>query len=140
MIETWDSGRGNAQQAPKAGLRGILPPAARSQGYRGSAPTWGKPSASGDVAIVNVQSSSWSTSTSLRCVVNLGFAPEPWLRWQQECLGAGMPKSVPESLGLYRERLHPEGTPEGTNGWWEVSDAASARLAISDMNVQLDRG
>jgi hypothetical protein len=139
MIETWDSERVNAQQALKAALRDLLGPAARSHGYRGSAPTWRKPSALGDWAIVNVQSSSWSTSENLRCVVNLGFVPEPWLRWQRNLLGAGMPKSVPDSLGLYRDRLHPAGTPEGTDGWWEVSDADSARLAVADMKVQLDR-
>jgi hypothetical protein len=50
-----------------------------------------------------------------------------------------MPKSVTESVGLYRKRLHPEGTPEGSAGWWEVSDDESARLAVADMNVQLAR-
>ena len=77
--------------------------------------------------------------TSVRCVVNLAFALEPWLRWETEDLGVGMPKSVSESLGLYRERLHPEGTPEGTDGWWDVSDDESARLAVADMNTQLER-
>jgi hypothetical protein len=72
-------------------------------------------------------------------VVNLGFAPEPWLRWLAEYLGAVMPKSVTESLGLYRERLHPEGTPEGTAGWWDVTDDESAGLAVADMVTQLDR-
>jgi hypothetical protein len=50
-----------------------------------------------------------------------------------------MPKSVTESLGLYRERLHLEGTPEGVDGWWEVSGVDSVRAAVADMNVQLDR-
>jgi hypothetical protein len=61
------------------------------------------------------------------------------LRWEAENLGAGMPKSVSGSLGLYRERLHPEGTPEGTDGWWDITDDLSARMAVADMNVQLDR-
>lgn len=120
-------------------MRDHLSPAARSRGYKGSAPNWRKSSSSGDWAVVNIQSSSWSTAESLRCVVNLAFAPEPWLRWEAESLGAGMPKSVSESLGLYRERLHPEGTPEGTDGWWDVSDDESARAAVADMNAQLDR-
>ena len=128
-----------AQDALKAGLRDLLGPVARSHGYKGSAPTWRKSSAAGDWAVVNVQSSSWSTSQSLRCVVNLAFAPEPWLRWEREHLAAGMPKSVTASLGLYRERLHPEGTPEGTDGWWELHDVDSARAAAADMIVQLDR-
>ena len=106
-----------AQDALKGALRDILGPAARGHGYKGSAPTWRKSATSGDWAIVTVQSSSWSTAESLRCVVNLAFAPEPWLRWEKENLGAGMPKSVSESLGMYRERLHPEGTPARTDGW-----------------------
>jgi hypothetical protein len=128
-----------AQEALKAELRDLLGPVARSHGYKGSAPTWRKSSTAGDWAVVNVQSSSWSTSQSLRCVVNLAFAPEPWLRWEREHLAAGMPESVTESLGLYRERLHPEGTPEGTDGWWELCDVDSARAAVVDMIVQLDR-
>jgi hypothetical protein len=128
-----------AQNALKAALRDHLGPAARSYGYKGSAPTWRKSSTSGDWAVVNVQSSSFSSAGHLPCVVNLAFAPEPWLRWEAEHLGAGMPKSVTESLGLYRERLHPEGTPQGTDGWWEVSDAASADAAVADMVEQLDR-
>lgn len=138
-VGTWDAEPVTAQLALKNALRDLVGPAARSHGYRGSAPTWRKSSNANDWAVVNVQSSSWSTSETLRCVINLAFAPEPWLRWEREKLGAGMPKSVTESLGLYRERLHPEGTPEGTDGWWEVSNDETARLAVADMNVQLER-
>lgn len=128
-----------AQLALRNALRDLLGPAARSHGFTGSAPTWRKASDAGHCAVVNVQSSSWSTSESLRCVVNLAFAPEPWLRWMRRDLSSGAPKAVPESLGLYRERLHPEGTPEGRDGWWDVSDDESAELAVADMNVQLER-
>jgi len=81
----------------------------------------------------------FSNAHQVRCVVNLAFAPQPWLRWQAENLGAAMPKFVSEALGLYRERLHPEGTPEGVDGWWEVADDESARVAVADMRTQLDR-
>lgn len=128
-----------AQLALRNALRELLGPAARSHGYTGSAPTWRKASGAGDWAVVNVQSSAWSTSESLRCVVNLAFAPEPWLRWKRWDLGPRAPKAVPESLGLYRERLHPEGTPRGSDGWWEVSDDESAHVAVADMDVQLER-
>ena len=128
-----------APDALKAALRDHLGPAARRHGYKGSPPNWRKSSTSGDWAVVNVQSSSFSSAEHLRCVVNLAFAPEPWLRWQGERLGTAMPKSVSESLGLYRERLHPDGTPEGSDGWWDVSDDESARLAVEDMTAQLKR-
>jgi hypothetical protein len=128
-----------AQQALKASLRDVLGPVARNHGYKGSAPNWRKSSPSGDWSVVNIQSSSASTAGKLRCVVNLAFAPEPWLRWQAEKLGAGMPKLFMEYLGLFRQRLHPEGTPEGTDAWWVVSDEESAHRAVTDMNAQLER-
>ncbi|PVU82037.1 hypothetical protein DDP54_02320 [Cellulomonas sp. WB94] len=122
----WHPAHVTAQDDLKAALRDQLGPEARRHGYEGSPPSWRRASEAGDWAVVNVQSSSFSSAERLPCVVNLSFAPEPWLRWMAEWLGARMPKSVSESLGLYRERLHPEGTPAGTDGWWEVSDAASA--------------
>ncbi|WP_286930663.1 MULTISPECIES: DUF4304 domain-containing protein [Aeromicrobium] len=128
-----------AQAALKAELRTKLGPAARAHGYKGTAPTWRKSSAVGDWAVVNVQSSSFSNAEHLRCIVNLAFAPEPWLRWEAELLGQAMGRSVTESLGMYRQRLHPEGTPEGTEGWWDVTDPQSASRAVNDMLVQLDR-
>jgi hypothetical protein len=128
-----------SQDALKAALREQLGPEARRHGYKGSPPNWRKASEAGDWAVVNVQSSTWSSAARLPCVVNLGFAPEPWLRWMAHDLGAGMPKFVSESLGLYRERLHPAGTPAGIDGWWEVSDKPSARDAVADMITQLDR-
>ncbi len=135
----WHPAHVTAQDALKAALREQLGPEARRHGYKGSPPNWRKASEAGDWAVVNVQSSSFSSATRLPCVVNLGFAPEPWLRWMAHQLGAGMPKSVSESLGLYRERLHPAGTPAGIDGWWEVSEEASARAAVADMITQLDR-
>jgi hypothetical protein len=126
------------QKALKAALRDILGPCARSHGFNGSAPTWRKSTSSGDWAVVNVQSSSFSSAEHLQCVINLAVAPEPWLRWTRVKLGAAMPKSVTENLGLYRERLHPKGTAAGQDGWWEITDAASAVSAVEDMVGQLD--
>ena len=128
-----------AQDVLRSALRDVLAPAARLQGYKGSSPTWRKSNTSGDVAVVNVQSSSGSTSNELRCVVNVAVVPEPWLRWERERLGAGMPKSIGESFGLYRDRLHPSGTPAGADGWWEVGASAQAATeAVSDMVTQLE--
>ncbi len=126
-----------AQEALKAAVREALLPALREQGFKGSAPTWRKGTDDGDWAVVNVQSSSFSTRDQLRCVINVAVAPEPWLRWSAEHLGPGMPKAVNETLGLYRELLHPKGTPVDVDGWWEVSDQSSANQAAADMKVQL---
>lgn len=88
--------------------------------------------------MVNIQSSSFSSVEHLRCVINVVFAPEPWLRWEAQNLGRGMPKSINVTLGLYRQRIHPTGTPEGDDGWWEVFDATSATTAVADMVVRLE--
>jgi uncharacterized protein (TIGR02679 family) len=55
---------------------------------------------------MNVQSSSFSTSESLECVINLAVAPVPWVGWQRESLGM-LPKTINESLGMYRQRFVP---------------------------------
>jgi len=83
-----------------------------------------------------VQSSSWSTATSLRCVIDVAVAPAPWLDWMREWLGS-LPKSVHESLGLYRERLHPAGALAGVDGWWQVRSGKEARVAAAGMVVRL---
>jgi hypothetical protein len=68
-----------AQAALKAALRDIVAPAARTHGFKGSAPNWRRASAAGDWAVVNVQSSQYSSSGAVRCVINLAVAPAPWL-------------------------------------------------------------
>ncbi|MGH1564570.1 DUF4304 domain-containing protein [Mumia sp. DW29H23] len=126
------------QMLLKAALRDRLGPSARRHGFKGSAPTWRKQNADGDWGIVNLQSSSWSSADRLPCIINVAVAPEPWLRWNRQLLGDSMPKNVTESLGLYRDRLHPTGTPEGSDRWWEVTDADSAVAAAEDMIDQLE--
>jgi hypothetical protein len=126
-----------AQAALRAALRDIVGPAARDAGFKGSGTTWRATNSVGDWAVVNVQSSSWSTAGSLRCVINLAVVPAPWLDWMREWRGS-LPKSIGESLGLYRDRLHPAGgTPADIDGWWQVSDDVDARVAAEDMVVQL---
>lgn len=103
-----------AQAALRAALRDIVAPAARAAGSKGSGSTWRTANSQGDWAVVNVQSSSWNTAECARCVINLAVAPAPWLDWIRERRGS-LPKSVSESLGLYRDRLHPAGTSPGAD-------------------------
>ncbi|QZN86224.1 DUF4304 domain-containing protein [Cellulomonas sp. C5510] len=126
------------QEALRAALREHVGPAARSHGFRGTAPTWRRCSPSGDWAIVNVQSSSWNTRESMSCVINVFVAPAPWLEWMKEALGAGYPRSVGGSLGLYGARLHPTGAPAGADVWWEINSQAEAEAAAMDMGHQLE--
>ncbi|MFF8478606.1 DUF4304 domain-containing protein [Streptomyces sp. NPDC015414] len=125
-----------AQVALRAVLRDIVAPTARTAGFMGSGSTWRLTNSLGDWAVVNVQSSSASTARSVLCVINLAVAPAPWLDWMRAALGS-LPKSINESLGLYRARLHPDGTPVGRDGWWEISSERDARAAAADMVVQL---
>jgi len=132
----WQGDRMTAQAALRTALRDLVGPAARAAGFKGSVATWRSANSHGDWAVVNVQSSSWSTAESLRCVINLAVAPAPWLDWVREQRGS-LPKSINESLGLYRDRLHPAGTPAGADGWWQVSSDSDARAAAADMVTQL---
>lgn len=127
------------QQSLKTALQERVSPVARENGFKGSAPNWRRVTPLGDWAIVNIQSSSWNTPERGRCVVNISVAPEPWLRWQAARLPRGLPKAIPESLGLYRDRLHPRGTPTGLDGWWEITDSTSALAAADDIVDQLGR-
>jgi hypothetical protein len=126
-----------AQEDLKIVLRDIVSPAARTGGFKGSGTTWRRTNDLGDWAIVNVQSSSWSTRDSLRCVVGVALAPKPWLDWQQQSLGR-LPRSIPENLGLYRQRLHPTGSPDDTDAWWEIDGSGSAQTAAEDMVERLN--
>ncbi|MFE3173460.1 DUF4304 domain-containing protein [Amycolatopsis sp. NPDC059090] len=125
-----------AQIALREALRDVVGPAARVHGFSGSGGTWRRSNALGDWAIVNVQSSSCSNRERLRCVINLSLAPRPWLDWQERTLGR-LPKPIPESLGLYRGRLHPAGAPPGSDGWWEITGRRDSAVAVRDMAARL---
>jgi hypothetical protein len=125
-----------AQAALKAAVRDIAGPAACAAGFKGPGSTWRPANSRGDWAVVKVQSSSWSTATSLRCVIDVAVAPAPWLDWMREWLGS-LPKSVHEPLGLYRERLHPAGALAGVDGWWQVRSGKEARVAAAGIVVRL---
>ena len=123
----------------RTAVRDVLGPTARSHGFKGTSPTWRRATPSGDWAIVNLQSSTSSTASSVRCVLNTSVAPEPWLRWTRVQMGTAMPKAVPESMGLYRQRLLPSGTPDGTEGWWQVDSPRRVDRVIEDMRALLER-
>jgi hypothetical protein len=133
------TGTTTVQQALRAALRDVVGPAARAHGFRGSAPTWRRTNDRGDHAIVNVQSSQFSTRRLLPCVVNLSVAPAPWLDW----IGSGsvrpVPKAVSEAFGLYRERLHPTGATPGMDIWWDITHPDQVAAVAADMVRQLDR-
>ena len=127
----------SAQAALHPALRDIVGPAVRRAGFKGSRRRWRRCSPAGDWAVVNVQSSSSSTAGQVRCVINLAVVPAGWLEWLHASLGS-LPKSVTESLGLYRDRLHPSGSPAGRDIWWQVHDDADAQDAAHDIVVQLE--
>ena len=76
------SGEATLRDSLRAALRDLVGPVARAHGFKGSAPNWRRSTDLGDWAIVNVQSSRYSTREYLRCVINLSVAPEPWLAWR----------------------------------------------------------
>lgn len=135
-----------AQDALRRALRDTVGPELRRAGYKGSAPTWRLLSDTGDWAVVNVQSSPWSTRDGLRCIVNIAVAPEPHLAWRDHRMDRlpgrhdYRPTKVVESDGLFRSRLQPSAKPDGAGEqWWEVVDDQTAQAAAEDMVLQLER-
>ncbi|MFS8104598.1 DUF4304 domain-containing protein [Lentzea alba] len=126
----------SVQAVFRAALRDVVSPAARAEGFKGSAPNWRMVDQQGDWAIVNVQSSTASTSETLRCTVNLSVAPAPWLEWSYKLLGH-RPKAVSEADGLYRGRLHSTGRSARRDGWWEVGSEREALAVAADIVEKL---
>jgi Domain of unknown function (DUF4304) len=120
----------------RSALRDIVGPAVREAAFKGSGRTWRRCSPAGDWGVVNVQQSMFSTAAEVRCVINVAVAPRPWLDWLHASSGP-LRKSVSESLGLYRDRLHPSGSLPRRDTWWEVH-CADAQEVAHDMVVQLE--
>jgi hypothetical protein len=130
-----------AQDALALALKEVVAPVCREAGFRGSGKNWRRRNEVGDVAVVNVQSSWYSSAATARCIVNLSLVPEPWLDWQTSSMGRTPPRTVGESWGLYRDRLDASHGPEGVETWWEVHDEDDAQAAAHDMAGQLrERG
>jgi len=118
-------------------VRDVLAPEARARGFKGSGRTWRRTNELGDWAIVNLQGSSYSSGSAARYVINLSVVPEPWAASMETTLGR-RPKAVPESWGLYQRRLHPTGTPAGTEQWWQVDRPAAVEQVVADMVRRLE--
>lgn len=50
-----------------------------------------------------------------------------------------MPKAIPESMGLYKQRLLPSHSPDGNDGWWQVDSPRRVTQVVDDMRAQLER-
>jgi Domain of unknown function (DUF4304) len=129
----------SATDALKFVLREVVGPALRPEGFKGSGPTWTLTAPNSDRAVVNVQSSQFSSKTEVRCMVNIAVVPEPWWAWQVFHQGKAMTKSPKEYHGLWRQRLQPSsgGQPRGSEVWWSIRDQATAREAAADIVSQL---
>ncbi|MCR6484277.1 DUF4304 domain-containing protein [Amycolatopsis sp. OK19-0408] len=120
----------------RAMLRDRIGPALRAEGFTGTAPTWRLTAPTGDCAIVNVQSSSMTSATAVRFVVNMAVVPEPW--WNRPGRpGSGVRPG--EADGLWRDRLHPTpGVPQhGPEPWWLVRREADLEQCGDDVLRQL---
>ena len=129
-----------AQIHLRTALRDQFGPAARAQGYRGSAPTWRKVSEADYVAVVNVQTSSSSTASRVMCVLNISVVPEPYLRWQAARGYPVDPRKVANGMGPYFDRYEPSSPGAIRADWWDVYDDASASTAVQDMLQQMADG
>ena len=123
----------------KSALRTTVGPFLRQQNFKGSGTSWLLRSPSNDVAIVNVQSSQFSSADDVRCVINLSVIPASWWDWQCRRLALSPSSAPKEQHGLWRYRLHPTGAEPGVDVWWNVTDEQSSTDVASDMVIRLQR-
>lgn len=124
------------ETALRAAIEDRAGPALRAAGYDESGSTWRRRNPGGDWAVVDLQTT--ASDGVARCVVGLAVVPGPWLDFMGEWLGRP-PHQVNESLGLYRERLTPSGSPAGDDGAWQVADPAGAAAVAEEVAERLKR-
>ena len=123
----------SAKEALKRALAEHVVPLLRSQGFKGSNPTWVRESLCGDAAVVNIQQSPWSTRDEVNFYVNLAVVPEPWRAWLAVQGSQPVTKTVREYDGLWRARLDPSPAVGGPPGAWRVTDERTAAAATQDV-------
>jgi hypothetical protein len=127
-----------AQDALKSAMKMQIGPALRSAGFKGSAPTWTLTNATGDRAVVNVQSSDSSSRDEVLFTINIAVIPLAWWRWTNNRLDKSEARAPKEYDGLWRNRIKARRQQASNRpDWWSVTDAASAERAAEDGVAQL---
>ncbi|GII25592.1 DUF4304 domain-containing protein [Planosporangium mesophilum] len=129
-----------ARNAFHAMLDKRIDPVLRSAGFRRSSGTWRLTAAHGDIAVVNVQKSQWTSTDEVPFFVNLAVLPAAWWEYCSQIFLQGCRVAPLESDGLLRRRLDPpEDRPTPVRGGWQVHDATSAGACGLVLSEQLDR-
>ncbi len=130
-----------AQESLRGVLRDRLGPVLRAAGFKGSAPTWTLSSPNGDRAVVNVQSSDFSSKNEALFTVNLSIVPNAWWRRRNHQLRKNESRAVKEYDGLWRDRLRARHQQAANRPeWWSVTDDAAAQRAVDDVVGQMENG
>jgi hypothetical protein len=127
-----------AQESLKLVLRDQVGPSLRLRGFKGAGANWHLKNTAGDVAIVNIQSSRYSSKDEVKCVINLAVVPEPWWSMKASMSLSTKPTTPKEYDGLYRDRVHPSQTPAIGEAWWQITTEASAIAVAADMIQQFE--
>ncbi|RNL81425.1 DUF4304 domain-containing protein [Nocardioides marmorisolisilvae] len=110
-----------AREGLEAALADVVDPVLHSAGFDGSPPIWRRRNDAGDWVVVDAEISG---DDQVQCVVHLAVVPAPW--WEFMGVWLGMPPTeVHESLGLYRDRLTPEG--------WALDRAEDAEQVAAEI-------
>jgi len=75
-----------AQDYFRFAAKAAIGPAVRAAGFKGSVPNWVLTADNGDCSVINLQSSSYSSRSEVRFVVNLAVIPVPWWEWREYAL------------------------------------------------------
>lgn len=114
-------------------LRDQVSPMLRASGFRGSGGRWVLADAgTGDMAIVQAQSSAWNSATAVSFYVNLAVVPAPWWAYLTDRDGDNASKTPKEHHGVWRDRL--DGRAGGS---WTITDVVSAQHAGQNITTRL---
>jgi len=95
----------------------VLAPALRQDGFTGSGSTWVRGAPNRDRAVVNLQSSQFSTADEVRCNMNLALIPAPWWEWLQAFHLERSYRTPKHQHGMWRRRLMAGIGPADSAGW-----------------------
>ncbi|MEV0560925.1 DUF4304 domain-containing protein [Dactylosporangium sp. NPDC050588] len=106
-----------AKEAFGAMVKMHVGPPLREAGFRGPAPTWRRRSPAGDIAVVNLQKSSYNDGDEVNFYVNLAVLPAAWWQYLIDDSSQKRPTNPVERHGLLRRRLDPPVKSRLRDGW-----------------------
>jgi Domain of unknown function (DUF4304) len=121
-----------AKELFKVLLREHLGPLLRSEGFRGSGPSWRLEDPSGNTALIYFQRNRWNTADRVEFLINLAVASKLCWDWRLSQQTVHKPTAGPSALyvnhcPLWLRIGAPSSEARGEDAWWTIT--SGMRLA-----------